>query len=509
MSGFDPLTHAAAREARPPAGALMPALQVDPSVLAAGWCQLDGSLVSREAYPDAAKIVGDVRFFNSAPTEATTDVAMRAGVQSVSNLKYLAFGSTFIAAGLSFGTGVTDTTAYRLWRSADAGANWQAVDLPAMPSAANQWRAESLEWFGAGRVLLVLVGVTAANRYSIVTTFSSDSGQTWSAPKELIGVASGYVTLDSVSADAEMVASGTGYYYVGIQNNQASPASAVLCAINAANNTVSSLPIASDGASAQRCRVVGGRVTGAGVSEVHFAVFGSGAWGLNKATFNGAAFSGSGASSLTPTPIASISGMRQYLTKGGDGSYYWVFSAAAVMKMPANWAGVPLQVHTGHDNTGWRLLTNTLSNATTGQRYDTNTGVASVIGGLNAGRGKVGTLHGLTDRAWSEAVVIDKTPSNDRHFVHVVGVSGSFAVRTTRAADNFVGGLTDSPDNVRFLPYPSASCNWYDPAAGQLKVVDFVAGTPAKLRVRTYALANDYATYAHLPYLPGLMARLR
>ncbi|MEO3714017.1 sialidase family protein [Roseateles flavus] len=509
MSGFDPLTHAAAREARPPAGALMPALQVDPSILPPGWCQLDGSLVSREVYPDAAKIVGDVRFFNSAPIEATTDLTMRAGVQSVSQMKYLAFGSTFIAAGLSFATGVTDITSYRLWRSADAGATWQAIDLPALPSAANQWRAESLEWFGAGRVLLVLMSTTAANRYSVAVTFSNDSGQTWSAPKELLGVASGYLTLDSVSADAEMVAGGSGYYYVGIQNNQASPASAVLYALNPTNNTVSSLAIPSDGASAQRCRVLGGRVVGAGVSEVHYAIFGSGAWGLSKINFNGAAFSGGGASSLALTPIGSIYGMRQFLTKGGDGSYYWVFSAAAVMKMPANWAGVPLQVHTGHDNTGWRLLTNTLANATTGQRYDCNTGVSSVIGGMNAGRGKVGTLHGVTDRAWSEAVVIDKTPSNDRHFMHVVGVSGSFAVRTTRAADNFVGGLSDSPDNARFLPYPSGTCNWHDPATGQIKSVDLVAGPPSKLRVRTYAPANDYATYAHLPYLPGLMARLR
>ncbi len=509
MSGFDPLTYAAAREARPPAGALMPALQVDPSILAPGWCQLDGSLVSRATYPDAAKIVGDVRFFNGAPTEVTTDLTMRAGVQSVGQMRFLAFGSTFIAAGLSYGTGVTDTTAYRLWRSPDAGANWQAIDLPAMPSAANQWRVEALEWFGAGRVLLVLVGVTAANRYSIATTFSSDAGQTWSAPKELIGVSSGFVTLDSVSADAEMAASGTGYYYIGVQNNQSSPASAVLFALNTSNNTFYSQAIPSDGSSAQRCRVVGGRVVSPGVSEVHFAGFSSSTWWLNKITFNGAAFSGNTNSTVSLTNIAGIAGLRQFLTKGGDGNYYWLYSATGVMKMPANWTGTPLQVLAGQDNVGWRLLTNTLASAATGQRYDMNTGLASVLGGMNAGRGKVGTLHGVTDRLWQEAVVVDKSPSNDRHFLHVAAVAGSFAVRTTRAADNFLGGLGDTLDSAKFLAYPSATYNWYDPATGQLKAVDFVAGTPSKLRVRTYAPANDYATYAHLPYLPGLMARLR
>lgn len=509
MSGFDPLSYAAAREARPPAGAVMPALQVDPTILAQGWCQLDGSLVSRAAYPDAAKIVGDVRFFNGTPNDVVTDLVMRANVNQVSSFVFLAFGSTFIAAPQSYGVGATDITAYRLWRSTDAGANWAAVDLPAMPRAANQWRATTVEWFGGGRVLMVFTGVGGDNRYTIATSFSNDSGATWSAPKELASVATSFVSVDSISSDAEMVANGTGYYYVGVLNNGTNPVSATLFAINPADNTVRSYAIAADGTNAQQCRILGGRVVAGGTSEVHFAVKASGSAILMKLTFDGATFSGYAGTTLTGvSPNLTNTSARQFLTKGGDGNYYWMSSATDVQKLPAGWAGAATRVHVGHDNIGRRLLTNTLSNSATGQRYDTSTGVSSVINGMGAGRGKVGTMYGHTDRVWTELAVIDKTPSADRHFVQVAAVPGSCAVRTTRAADNFVAGLGDSLDATRFLSAPVSTCTWYDPATGQLKVLDSV-NSPVRLRVRTYAAANDYAAYAHLPYLPGLMARMR
>lgn len=510
MSGFDPLSYAAAREARPSAGVVMPALQVDASVLAQGWCQLDGSLVSRAAYPDAAKIIGDVRFFNGTPVETLFDLTMRAGVGSVSLMKFLAVGGAFIAAPQS-NAASGDTAAYRLWRSPDAGANWVAVDLPAMPSAAAGWSPTSLEWFGAGRVLLVLIGTSASGTYSAAVTYSNDSGQTWSTPKQLISVATGYVTVDSVSADAEMITSGAGYYYVGVVNNSNSPASAQLSAINPGANTVVNYAIASDGTNAQRCRVIGGRVVAAGTSEVHYLTYsGSGNYPGAKLTFNGAAFSGQSSSGLVSTFFASsiTNGLRQFVTKGGDGSYYWMYTTATVGKLPANWSGAITQVHVGIDNVGMRLLTNTLSNPNNGRRYDIDTGAASTITGMGAGRSKVGVAYGDSDRIWAEAVVVDKSPSNDRHFTMHNSVAGSMAVRSTRVADNFLGGLGSSPDAAVLLSPPSATYNWYDPTSGQLKSLA-TTGSPLKLRVLTYAPANDYATYVHLPYLPGLMARMR
>ena len=156
-----------------------------------------------------------------------------------------------------------------------------------------------------------------------------------------------------------------------------------------------------------------------------------------------------------------------------------------------------------------RLLTNTLSNPNTGERFDLATGTKTVVAGLNAGAPKVGSLYGFTNRIWADALVTDKQPSADRHFLQVAGQPGSFAVRTTRCADNFLGGFASTPDAARFLTYAANSINWYDPATGQYKVVDLTGESPYKLRVRTYAPANDYANYFHLPYLPGLMCRMR
>lgn len=81
-------------------------------------------------------------------------------------------------------------------------------------------------------------------------------------------------------------------------------------------------------------------------------------------------------------------------------------------------------------------------------------------------------------------------------------------MRTTRCADNFLGAF-GSGDSLRYLSYAAAGINWYDPATGQYKTVDFISGSPNKLRVRTYTQANDYANYLHLPYLPGVLCRMR
>jgi hypothetical protein len=52
-------------------------------------------------------------------------------------------------------------------------------------------------------------------------------------------------------------------------------------------------------------------------------------------------------------------------------------------------------VHVGLDNTGIRLLTNTLSNPVTGQRFDLTTGLKSSVGGMNAGSMKIGSFYGM------------------------------------------------------------------------------------------------------------------
>jgi hypothetical protein len=501
MSGFDPITYAMAREAKIPAGALLPGFAVDPAVLQQGWCHLDGSLVSRSQYPLASQIIGDVRFQDGTPTEVQTDITMRSGVTSMSNGKALAVGDVFIVAPTQ--SAASSQGNFRLWRSGDAGANWSAIDLPSLPQWGTSLIVDYLEWFGGGRILLVIRAI-AAGTTGYVVTFSNDYGQTWSVPKSL--AASSNVTLQSVSADAEMAGAGQGYYYFGFQDSSVSPARGLLYALNVGTNTAYSYTVASDGTNAQHCQLLGGRVVSGGTSEVHFATYESGAWGSKKITFSGSGFSGYSASGIVYNSAYYGLG-RLYLT--ANAGNHFITRGTAVYQLPAAWSGTPTLVHTGVDNVGQRLLTNTLSNPDTGERFDLATGVKTVVPGLNAGVPKVGSLYGFTNRAWIEALITDKQPSADRHFMRIAGQPGSFAVRSTRCADNFMGSFISSPDSLRFVTYAANSINWYDPVTGQYKVVDLTGGSPYKLRVRTYAQANDYANYLHLPYLPGVLCRMR
>lgn len=501
MSGFDPITYAMAREAKIPAGALLPAFAVDPAVLQQGWCHLDGSLVSRSQYPLASQIIGDVRFQDGTPTEVQTDITMRSGVTSMSNGKAIAVGDVFIVAPVQYAAGAQGN--FRLWRSGDAGANWSAIDLPSLPQFGTTLMVDYLEWFGGGRVLLVIRAINGTNT-GFVVTVSNDYGKTWSAPKSL--AASSNVTLQSVSADAEMASAGQGYYYFGFQDGSVSPARGLLYALNVGTNTAYSYTIPGDGTNAQHCQLLGGRVVSGGTSEVHFAGYYTNTYVSQKVTFNGAAFSGQAASGIIYNPNYYGQG-RPFLTANGGNQF--VTRGTAVYQLPAAWSGTPTLVHTGVDNVGQRLLTNTLSSPNTGERFDLATGTKTVVAGLNAGAPKVGSLYGFPNRVWVEAIVTDKQPSTDRHFMQVTSQAGSFAVRTTRCADNFLGNFASSPDSLRFLTYAANSINWYDPVTGQYKVVDLTGGSPYKLRVRTYAQANDYANYFHLPYLPGLMCRMR
>ena len=502
MSGFDPITYAMALEAKLPAGALMPAFAVDPAVLQQGWCHLDGSLVSRSQYPAASQIVGDVRFYDGTPTEVLTNLTLRSGVDGMNAGKSLAIGSVFIVAPSHSSSAVQGN--FRLWRSGDAGANWSSIDLGAFPAYGTSLSVEYLEWFGGGRVLLLIHYYNGTNTGFIVT-FSSDYGQTWSTPKSLASVSSGSLTLQSVSADAEMCSAGQGYYYFGFQDTSVSPYAGRLWALNVGTNTAYSYTIPGDGTNNQHCQLLGGRVVSGGTSEVHFAGYYTNTFVSQKVTFSGTAFSGQTSSGIAYNanyygagrPFLTANNANQFVTRG-----------TMVYQLPAAWSGTPTLVHTGIDNVGQRLLTNTLSNPNTGERYDLATGVRSVAPGFNAGAPKTGAQFGHPAKYWIEAVVTDKTPSNDRHFLAGNGVANSFAVRTTRCADNFLGAF-GSGDTLRSLTYAAAGISWYDSATGQYKTVDFISASPYKLRVRTYTQANDYANYLHLPYLPGVLCRMR
>jgi hypothetical protein len=506
---FDAITYAVARESKPPAGCVLPSFAVDPAILQQGWSHLDGSLISRAQHPDAISIIGDARFFDSTPTVTETVLTMPAGVTSMFDGKQVAVGDTFVFMPSQKGT--SSIFGLRLWRSTDAGANWAPYDLGAMPYRSTNFTVEHLEWFGGNRLLLVIRGnESGGTNYSVV--FSNDLGQTWSTPKLLVNVTAGGLSLLSVSADAEMSSSGAGYYYFSFYFGETVPSSSYIVAFNTATNMAYSFTVNSDGTSDSNCRLLGGRVISAGNSELHFAAYAAGSWTMKKLNFNGTAFSGLITSEIPYSAnyvgmsITSVSSGRQYLTSA-SGNYY-LNRGGTTYKLPAGWSGTPQIVHVGLDNTGIRLLTNTLSNPVTGQRFDLTTGLKSSVGGMNAGSIKIGSFYGFANIALSEAIVVDRAPSGDRHFVCPSG-GGALIVRTTRCADNFVGGLSNSSDVTRFLSYTAAHINWYNANTGSYKTVNFFPGTTNKLQVNSYVFANDYSNYLQLPYLPGLVCRLK
>ncbi len=157
---------------------------------------MDGSLVSRALYPDAKSVVGDVRFFDGTPLVADTAMAPPAGATtSAGSSKTVAIGSTFIVAPIISYT--ASGTTMRLWRSTDAGANWSTVDVNA--GAGTQVSAVALEWFGAGRLLMVVrAWNSSTGSFSHAIVFSNDLGATWSAP-QIVG--NGY-DLSSITVTA-------------------------------------------------------------------------------------------------------------------------------------------------------------------------------------------------------------------------------------------------------------------------------------------------------------------
>ncbi|ART55746.1 hypothetical protein CBP35_13460 [Acidovorax carolinensis] len=469
---------------------------------------MDGSLVSRALYPDAKSVVGDVRFFDGTPLVADTAMAPPAGATtSAGSSKTVAIGSTFIVAPIISYT--ASGTTMRLWRSTDAGANWSTVDVNA--GAGTQVSAVALEWFGAGRLLMVVrAWNSSTGSFSHAIVFSNDLGATWSAP-QIVG--NGYdLSSITVTADAQMLASGTGYYYVGATMSS-TPGQGVLYALNPLTNTVKTYNMGPDGASFGNCIVLGGRVTGAGTSEILLARYVSSVLTPLKLTFDGAAFTtGVAGVAYSASYFPPVAGGRSYLTRGGDGNDYLAMATGAVYRMPASWSGTPVQIHTGLTDAGTRLISNTLSNPLTGLGFDLATGAETRLSGANAGASKIGAQYGLAAKDWTIAPATDKVPSANRHFMQIASQAGSFAVRSTRCASNFMGGFAGTADAGRFMTYSAGpDIRWYDPDTGVCKTVQMVntAGSNYSLRVSSYAPAQDYANYVHMPYLPGLVCRIK
>lgn len=501
---FDPITYAAANAAKLPLGTFVEAFPGD--VPTGDWVHLDGTLISKAAYPKAADILGETTLFNATPTETTVSLTLPAGVSSITfdatKGLSLSIGDTLLFAVYQSGSSNT----YRLWRSGDNGGTWGSVDLT-LPSSATTVTPLLLEWFGAGRAVLVLQA--SSNNYTAVTT-TSDYGQTWTTPVNVCNYGSGYICL---SCDATLPVNGSGYYYIYYSD---STSINNLYALNTSNNTI--VGALSLGALST---LIGGRIVTAGTSEVHVV---SSTGGVRKTTFNGTSFSALTTSNITTntnlyyfnTPYTRRIGLTSSTT--GD---YFIPVNGRVLKLPANWSGAAVSVLynvIAGVNIPQRLLSNTLVNIDTRAWFNLNTGVETLLPGLNAGPGSVIDQNTSYSRFGHMKQVVSylsnvfgANQSVDLIQYSVGSLNPVLVLFSRRSMfEFFLAAHSKSLQRDSFAPYSNLVANHYVASTRQLRTVSVVGtSAPFSLSVKTYSQANDYSQYLHLPYLPGLCCKLR
>ena len=504
---FDPITYAAANAAKLPLGAIVEAFPGD--VPTGDWVHLDGTLISKAAYPKAADILGETILFNATPTESTAALTMLAGVSSISQFySTVVMGDTILIFPGQTGT----VNKYRLWRSVNAGSAWTAVDIN-LPQNASSAYVLSVDWLGDGRVIAVL----QSGSPSYVVAFSTNYGQTWSDTRTIVSYTSATPNIHKV-CDANYAIDGTGYIYFGVADNQASPKTYTIYALNTATNTLSAGVQVFSGDNAAKNKMIGGRVISAGTSEVHFAYYNSASnYTIKKLTFNGTTLSAASSSNLTAgvnnknidsligftdNPVFTTPIVYRY-------SRYYVGATAGAWRIPDDWAGEITNVYSGNCGNN-RLITNTLFNFSTKTRFDQSIGTETSLPGHGSGVNLIGSRFGHTVVDIQE--ISESALSSNQSADWLISVANSLiSIITPRTVSGFFYGFSGSKNRGSYLARPNTSglCN-YNPSSRQIKFVELTGTAPNfSLSVKTYSQANDYSQYLHLPYLPGLCCKLR
>lgn len=487
---FDPITYAAANAAKLPLGAIVDGIAGN--VPNGDWVHLDGTLISKAAYPQAANILGETILFNATPTEAITPLTLAAGVTNLSNGKSLAIGDNFIIAPNQISANINT---YRFWRSADAGATWMAVNLT-LPQNGSSVDVQHLEWFGAGRVMLVLSALLGSTYY-LYATYSSDYGQNWSTPVQ-IASSTYFILRCDLSCDINLTSDGTGLYWFGVYAQTSSDSNTryyEIYALNPATNTSSSKLSVMSGSSSEYCRVFGG--SGSGV--VHYRYSST----MYKATLTGNTWSSSTASGFVT--VISHNYVLTCPVRTASGDYY--IDNYVLYKLPTNWTGVSTSKGTATSNKLYHLLSNTvqITQTDTLVRFDLTTGDVAPVAGMNSGRESISNRYGHTSNIESFLPIYARTPNNA--WVTTLNV-GRGVLRSAGAMSNFFGNISKSADSGRFAVFSVGAFAWTDHTV--IKTVDIVGTAPNfSMSVKTYSQANDYSQYLHLPYLPGLRCKLR
>ena len=498
---FDPITYAAANAAKLPLGTFIEAFPGD--VPTGDWVHLDGTLISKAAYPKAADILGEALLFNATPTETTVSLTLPTGASilrfNATEGLSLSIGDTLLFAVYQSGSSNT----YRLWRSGDNGGTWVSVDLT-LPTTTSTVSPLLLEWFGAGRAVLILKTTSSNN---LIVTTTSDYGQTWTAPRSICSYTNSNVVVQ-LSSDAGLPLDGGGYYYFSVTDGSAYN----LYALNSSNNITSPLSLGAE------YTLIGGRIITSGTSEVHVV---SATGIVQKTTFNGSSFSGLASSGITTNTTLNYPGTRRIgLTSSTTGDYL-IPGNGYVFKLPANWSGAAVSVLynvIAGVNIPQRLLSNTLVNIDTRAWFNLNTGVETLLPGLNAGPGSVIDQNTSYSRFGHTKPVVSylgnvfgANQSVDL-IQYSVGSPNPVLVLFSRRSmfEFFLAAHSKSLQRDSFAPYSNLVANHYIASTRQLRTVSVVGtSAPYSLSIKTYNQANDYSQYLHLPYLPGLCCKLR
>lgn len=475
-----------------PLGTLLSSLATEQSDLPPGWVALDGSLLSRQEYPDAERLLGDVRFFNA--TSTLVSVPLQSGFVIGGTLSTVARGNDVLLAGQSSKIPSTTNTAFIL-RSEDAGETFEVVRLTPGITMGMTFNAQ-LHWMGASRVLLIIS--TGGSHYYVAC--SEDMGRTWTSLWQLAGASGTSVT---VASDGQTTASGTGHAYIGVSTNDGGsgrvfavhwPSAQPVLVYTADAQTTYPTPIAGEAASDGTSTLVFMRKSGG------YSILQRVSVNAQTGTVNLDGSTGSG--SYHPSQVTSVTSGRFWVRRGADGRHYLAVNReGGVYRLGFGLLLTPTLVFNAIGAAGPSLLDNLLFNNQTGDALDVDAGVFTpgcVPNSLVNHWGGRSTV--ATDRA-----VWNTSP----------GLGGRVCAADSRALIFVQGpllpGFTTGNSNLWAIDYLNMAASpvlesWYDPGTGVLRQP---MPTADGLYVQSWVPAEDYAQYLQLPFMAGLICRLK
>lgn len=480
-----------------PLGTLLSSL-ADVSQLPSGWVALDGSLLPRAGYPDAADMLGDVRMCDA--TESSIGAVSPLGDWTINGAELNGIARESVVLLACQANNATAQGQVFVRRSIDGGASFHAITWPI--SNVINFLCE-LHWLGGMRAMAIfrIFGTgDSQRRWYVSCTANIGADDSWTPPVQLIGAFSEQASDRSVATDTTVAIDGTGHAYIALRD--AAGSGGRIFAVHVVTGQVASFAVASDGANPSLPRVIVGRPLGDGSSELLHTHKAAGVLTSYLTTINAQTGSVSHGGSGTPG-YGDIDGQasgRFWSIRGGPGREYVATSSGSVYKLGLISTIMPTLVFSGFADAGRRMLDNMLISAN-GIRYDVLTGVETRSPNVRAGvHFGVGSDTYVAVSAW------DVRPSAGRF---LAGYStGYLCMRSARVVNGFFTGASQVIDAARWARELSSAVGWYNADTGVYRAAKMASGNSVLL-IYTYGPKDDYGQYLQLPYMPGVICRVK